>query len=470
MSQTKQSISARREIPSVDRLVRELEATDLPRAVVVEAVRRELAKLRSGVSGQENGHQPDAAHAMAQVRAALDHFRCSRIQPVINATGIIIHTNLGRSPMGEHVVAALCDAASNFTTLEYDPARGERGKRGSYVEHNLAVLCGAEAATVVNNCAAALVLILRYFAATVPRNEVIISRGELVQIGGGFRIPEILQASGAALREVGTTNQTTVEDYRRAIGPQSAMILKVHHSNFYMDGFVASPTIEQLSLIAREANIPLLHDLGSGATFDTSLLGGCEREPTPREALTAGADLICFSGDKLLGGPQAGIIAGSSIHVAALKRHPFFRALRCDKLILSALETTVDLLLSDQIQEIPIRVMMQTVPEELRRRAENIVASLSDLPVLVEIGNGRAQVGGGALPRTIIPSVTINIRPRAAPPAVQDLARRLRLGRPPVVTYIEQDWLKLDLRAVFPRQDESLQTAIRAAIMENQER
>jgi L-seryl-tRNA(Ser) seleniumtransferase len=463
MNRAKQPNTSRRAIPSVDRVVRELMTPDLPRAVIVRVARRELAKLRASADVAGNGHIPNVPDIIAQIRSVIEELRCARIQPIINATGILIHTNFGRSPMGEAAVAALSTAASSYTNLEYDLGRGERGKRGSYVEHNLAILCGAEAATVVNNCAAALVLILRQFAATAPRNEVIISRGEMVQIGGGFRIPEILESSGAKLREVGTTNQTTVDDYRRAICPQTAMILKVHHSNFFMEGFVASPTIEQISMIARQADVPLLHDLGSGATFDTTCLGQ-EREPMPREMLADGADLVCFSGDKLLGGPQAGIIAGSGTHIAALKRNPFYRALRCDKLILAALETTVDLLLSDRLHDVPIRVMMQIDPNDLEQRARNILSAISDVPVLADIGEGHAQVGGGSLPRTMIPSVTINIRPRAASMNVQDVATLLRLGRPPIVAYIEKDCLKLDLRTVFAHQDQPLAIAIRAAV------
>ncbi len=459
MSRLKLSSSPQRQIPSVDALLRELGNTDLPRAVVIRVIRRELATLRA----QSRDPQTVLPDAISNVRAALDDLKRTRILPVINATGVIIHTNLGRSPLSDAAVNALVEAASNYTNLEYDLTQGRRGQRGLYAEQSLAVLSGAEAAAVVNNCAAALVLILRHFASKAPRNEVVISRGELVQIGGGFRIPEILEASGAHLREVGTTNKTTAQDYLLAINANTALLLKVHHSNFYMEGFVESPTTAALAKVARDSMIPLLVDLGSGATFDTSQLGGNEHEPTPQQELAHGADLVCFSGDKLLGGPQAGIIAGSAEHVAALKQEPFFRALRCDKLILSALEATADLLLHEQITDIPIRSMMTLDGASLQARAQRVIDALDSLPLIAELGAGRSQVGGGSLPRTFLPSVTVEIRPIDSSHSLEELSRALRLGQPPVVARIEDGRLKFDLRTIFPRQDEALIAAIRAA-------
>jgi L-seryl-tRNA(Ser) seleniumtransferase len=319
----------------------------------------------------------------------------------------------------------------------------------------------------VNNCAAALVLILRHFAAAAPRNEVVISRGELVQIGGGFRIPEILEASGATLREIGTTNRTTIDDYRQAIsGDRAALVLRVHRSNFYMDGFVESPGVREIAELATRAEVPFVVDLGSGAMFTTEALGdggGGEHEPTPAEALAAGADLICFSGDKLLGGPQAGVIAGRAAMISALKRDPFFRALRCDKLILSALEATVDLLLAGYVEQIPIRAMMHNSIESLRPRAERIAAAISATPLKVTIVEGHAEVGGGSLPRTTIPSLAIELQPPDSI-SVITLAERLRLGRPPVIGHMADGNLHLDLRTVFSRQDDELIAAIRVSM------
>jgi L-seryl-tRNA(Ser) seleniumtransferase len=454
----KRQQAALRAIPSVDRVLRELGQVALPRPVVVAVVRRELEALRLSESPAPDG-------ALDRIRQALDDLKRTQIRPVINGAGIIIHTNFGRSPLAPQAIAALVAIGTNYNNIEYDLAAGARGGRASYLEHNLAVLCESEAATVVNNCAAALVLILRHFTATDPAKAVIISRGELVQIGGGFRIPEILQASGATLREIGATNKTTIDDYRNAIDDRAAMILRVHRSNFFMDGFVDSPSTTQLAEVSRLRQIPLIVDLGSGAMFDTSALGGGEREPTPAQALHDGADLVCFSGDKLLGGPQAGIIAGQADHIRALKNEPFFRALRCDKLILSALAATVDLHLSGKAAELPTIAMMNATVENLRERAGRILAQLRDLPAQIDIGRGEAQVGGGSLPRTIIPSVTLDLHKETMTP--EALADRLRRHDPPVIGYVSDDRVKLDLRTIFPAQDSALIAAIRAAIAQS---
>src|SRR6185436_3010479 len=292
--------------------------------------------------------------------------------------------------------------------LEYALDAGARGGRAAYLEHGLAILCGAEAAAVVNNNAAALLLILEHFCTEASR-EVVISRGELLQIGGGFRIPELLEASGARLREVGTTNQTSIRDYARAIGRDTALILKVHRSNFFMDGFVESPSTEDLAELARSKRIPFVEDLGSGAIIQTQSVEGLEHEPTPAEVIRRGVDLVCFSGDKLFGGPQAGIIVERKRMVDALKREPLFRALRCDKLILSALEATVDAYLRGD-PRIPVLEMMQVTNEALRGRAAQIVTALDGLPLTVRIGAGRAQIGGGTLPRSALASVTIDVK------------------------------------------------------------
>src|SRR5437016_5057331 len=380
-----------RKIPSVDKVVGEVGGCDLPRRVVVDIVRHELGLLRA------EKKIPNFSGVMSRVRAAIDTLQLAKIQPVINGTGIVIHTNFGRAPLDATVIESLSAVAANYNNLEYDLTSGERGHRATYLEHNLAVLSGAEATTVVNNCAAALILILRHF--TAKKKEVVISRGELIQIGGGFRIPEILEASGAKLREVGTTNKTSVNDYARALGPDAALILKVHRSNFFMGGFVESPSTETLGKLARTKRIPFVEDLGSGAIVATERIGAMEHEPTPNETLRSGVDLVCFSADKLFGGPQAGIIAGKRRHIAALKREPFFRALRCDKLILSALQATVDLYLADKSRELPALALLEVTADQLRVRAEALLAQIRDLPLRSSIGEGKAQVGGGSLPR-----------------------------------------------------------------------
>jgi L-seryl-tRNA(Ser) seleniumtransferase len=451
------SKSSLRKIPSVDKVVGEIGDCDLPRRVVVEVVRRELGLLRT------EKKIPNFSGVMSRIRAAINALQLAKIQPVINGTGIVIHTNFGRAPLGPALIESLSTIAANYTNLEYDLTSGERGHRATYLEHNLSLVCSAEATTVVNNCAAALILILRHF--TAKKKEVVISRGELIQIGGGFRIPEILEASGAKLREIGTTNKTSVKDYARALGPDTAVILKVHRSNFFMGGFVESPSTEALAKLARMKRIPFVEDLGSGALVATEKLGTMEHEPTPNETLRSGVDLVCFSGDKLFGGPQAGIIAGKRRHIAALKREPFFRALRCDKLILSSLQTTVDLYLAGKSSELPVLAMLDVTGDELRGRAEVLVAQIHDLPLHTAIGQGKAQIGGGSLPRAVISSVTLDLRPDKI--SVEDFAVRLRRGSPPIVGYLAGGKFKLDLRTIFPRQDAQVVSALRSAAQWN---
>ena len=446
-----------RKIPSVDKVVGEIGDCDLPRRVVVDVVRHELGLLRA------EKNIPNFSGVMSRIRAAIDPLQLAKIQPVINGTGIVIHTNFGRAPLAPAVIESLTAIAANYTNLEYDLASGERGHRATYLEHNLALVCGAEATTVVNNCAAALILILRHF--TAKKKEVVISRGELIQIGGGFRIPEILEASGAKLREIGTTNKTSIKDYARALGPDTALILKVHRSNFFMGGFVESPSTETLAKLARTKRIPFVEDLGSGALVATEKVGAMEHEPTPNETLRSGVDLVCFSADKLFGGPQAGIIAGKRRHIAALKREPFFRALRCDKLILSALQATVDLYLADKSRELPALAMLEVTADQLRVRAEALLAQIRDLPLRSSIGEGKAQVGGGSLPRAVISSVALDLLPDKV--SVEDFAATLRRGSPPIIGYVAGGKFKLDLRTIFPRQDAQVVSALRSAAQWN---
>jgi len=475
--------SGLRGIPSVDKLALALGDTGLPHPSVVATIRRELTALR------KHGTIPSFDDILSHLRSALEILRASRIQPVINGTGILVHTNFGRAPLGQAVMESVTRIATQYNNLEYGLTEGGRGGRAAYLEHNLALLCGAEAATVVNNNASALVLILRHICEDETRaansgsrnkrhldaprkNQVVISRGELIQIGGGFRIPEILEASGMRLREVGTTNKTSLADFARAITRETALILKVHRSNFFMDGFVDSPSTEAIAKLARNKRVPFIEDLGSGAMIQTETVPGLEHEPTPAEVLRNGVDLVCFSGDKLFGGPQAGIIAGKAKLVAALKREPLFRALRCDKLILAALEGTVDIYLrhstghlnaNDAMSHrgIPLLAMLHLSNDELQTRAEKIIAALDGSPLKAEIGQGRAQIGGGALPRSFVRSTTLDISHNRLKP--QELAARLRSHTPPIVGYIERGQLKLDLRTVFPDQDAEIVAALRAA-------
>jgi L-seryl-tRNA(Ser) seleniumtransferase len=452
----------RRQIPAVSKVLDALGPSDLPRPFVVEIVRRKLSQIRASSAISE------LEAIVARVRRSLDEFRNSKLQPVINGTGIVIHTNFGRAPLSSQAMDELHEIGAAYSNLEYDLSKGERGSRGTYVETALALLCGAEAVTVVNNCAAALVLIVHHFtrktAAAQPsaEPEIVISRGELVQIGGGFRISEIVAAAtGAKLREVGATNRTTLEDYAHAIGPKTAMILKVHRSNFFMSGFVESPSSNEIAALAKKNRVPFIEDLGSGAIIATESLGVAEHEPTPCDVLRAGANLVCFSGDKLFGGPQAGIIAGKKRFVTALKREPLFRALRCDKLCLAALQTTVDLHLNQKIGEIPALTLLQTSDDALRARAATIASSLADLPMEITIGRGRAKTGGGTLPKSNVPSVTINFLPEHS--SLAEFAANLRGSRPPVIGYIADNRFKLDLRTIFPQQDDKIISAARAA-------
>ena len=445
-------VSRLRTIPSVDKVLQSVSDMGLPRPIVVDVVRCELKELRRQKS------IPEVGTIIAHVRARLQDVQVSRIRPVINGTGILVHTNFGRAPLSPEAISALSAIGSNYNNLEYSLTDGTRGGRAAYLERGLALLCGAEAATVVNNNAAALVLILRHFCQPAAA-DVVISRGELVQIGGGFRIPEILEASGARLREVGTTNRTSSSDYARALTRQTALVLKVHRSNFFMDGFVESPSTADIAALSRRRRVPFVEDLGSGALIQTEAIEGLEHEPTPNEVIHQGADLVCFSGDKLLGGPQAGVIAGRARFIRALKQEPLYRALRCDKLILSALEATVDAYLRDEASP-PVLEMMRMSNDELRARAERMVAALDGLGLGARVGTGRAQVGGGTLPRSAMTSITLDL----AHPTLkaQELARRLRQQPLPVIAYVARGVVKLDLRTILVRQDDDVVSALRA--------
>ena len=432
-----------RAIPGVDTLLEAVADCPLPRPLVVNTIRAELAAIRKA----EN--IPDADAITETIRQRLDDLALSRLQPVINGTGVVVHTNLGRAPIAP-------PTNTGYTNLEIDLATGRRGKRAAYVEQCLAELCGAEAAMVTNNCAAALVLIVRQLTAT--KKEVVISRGELVQIGGGFRIPDILETSDAVLREIGTTNRTNLEDYVKAICADTGLLLKVHRCNFFMDGFVASPNRRELAALARKKRVPFVEDLGSGVLLPTEDWAEGHHETTPREVLKAGTDLVCFSGDKMLGGPQAGIIAGKTKHIAALKKHPFFRALRCDKLILTALQDAAETYLRAEGESLPLNQALQADPTTLKRRANKLAKALADLPLQVTVREGASQVGGGALPQATLPSITLDLVPDDM--ALKEFATRLRRAALPVIGVIQGQRFRLDLRTVFPEQDKALTQSI----------
>jgi L-seryl-tRNA(Ser) seleniumtransferase len=440
----------RRALPAVGKLIEDLSDVDLPRPLLVELIRKHLAGLR------ETRAASDFDQIIAAIRAESDQLQRSRLQPIINGTGIVLHTNFGRAPLNAAAAQRVAKIASSYSNLEYDIVSGGRGPRAAYLERSLALACGSEAATVVNNGAAALVLIVRHF--TKKKREVVISRGELVQIGGGFRIGEMLEASGARLREVGATNKTTVDDYANAIGSETALILRVHQSNFYIGGFTGQAPNEQIANLARRRRLPFVVDLGSGALSATEALGLNEHEPTPEETLRQGASLVCFSGDKLLGGPQAGIIAGKARLVSALKVDPIFRALRCDKMAFAALETTIELHLAKTPMEVPALHLLASPNGQLWVRGDKLLERLSALPLTARLVESKTEIGGGALPRSAIHSVALEISSSEFSP--NELAMRLRQQNPAIVGFVARGRFNLDLRTIFPEQDDLVVAAL----------
>ncbi|MDF1656719.1 MAG: L-seryl-tRNA(Sec) selenium transferase [Verrucomicrobiales bacterium] len=443
-------------IPAVDKVLHALtqreDIAPLPLALITREVRGAVESLREEV---KNGRTdvPEFEEFVESSAKALDSLYRSRIHPVINGTGVCIHTNLGRSPLSVKAVEGITGVGQYYNNLELDLDSGERGKRGGFLEKCLATLIGAEAATITNNCAAALILMLKHLA-NGEKNEAIISRGELVEIGGGFRVPEIMEASGTRLVEVGATNKTSLEDYEKAITPKTGMLLKVHRSNFWMDGFTHEPTTEELVALGNAHGIPVVEDLGSGAMVMTDSLAPIPHEPTASEVLNRGVDLVCVSGDKLLGGPQAGIIAGRADLVAGIKKEPFFRALRCDKLILTAMqETIVEYLGAGEKPELPLlRMLSASVEDDLMPRAKAIVDSLKEIEGL-EVGTVEtiARCGGGTMPKAEIPSLALDFHPTSM--SLPKLSKLLREQPLPVMGYIAEDRFRVDLRTVFPEQD-----------------
>jgi L-seryl-tRNA(Ser) seleniumtransferase len=411
-----------RDLPSVDELAR---GVDDPLAV--DAARRVIDRAREEIQAGV-----DPGDLAARLRNELR----PRLRRVLNATGVIVHTNLGRAPLPERAIERVAEVARGYSNLEYDLAAGERGSRQDHVTEVLRGLTGAEAALVVNNNAAAVLLAL---AALAEGREVVVSRGELLEIGDGFRIPEVLARSGARLVEVGTTNRTRAADYERAIGPDTALLLRVHQSNFRVVGFSELPSTAELAAVAARHGLPLVDDLGSG------VLAPLHDEPTVREAVGAGADLVCFSGDKLLGGPQAGIVVGRAELVERLRRHPLQRALRADKLTLAALEGTLSL-----AGDVPVLRMIREEPETVRARAEKLAAATGGT-----VEDTVARVGGGALPLAELPSFACALE--------EELAERLRRGEPPVVGVVRDGRTLLDCRTLTDDELDEVAAAVARA-------
>ncbi|HEY6605448.1 MAG TPA: L-seryl-tRNA(Sec) selenium transferase [Gaiellaceae bacterium] len=419
-----------RDLPSVDELAR---TSDDPLAV--DAARTVIARAREQLRA---GTAP--GDLAAELRAELAEARAAKLRRVINATGVIVHTNLGRAPLAAEALEHVGEVAGGYSNLEYDLESGVRGSRQDHVAPLLHRLTGAQAALVVNNNAAAVLLAL---AALAEDREVLVSRGELIEIGDGFRIPDVLARSGARLREVGTTNRTRADDYAAAVGPDTALILRVHQSNFRVVGFTEQPRLEELAALAQAHALPLVDDLGSGA------LGEIGDEPTARSSLAAGADLVCFSGDKLLGGPQAGVVAGRADLVSKLRAHPLQRALRADKLTLAALEGTLRLALDDP-NAIPVLRMLREAPDQVKARAERLADKVRG-----EVEETIARAGGGALPLAELPSFACAVE--------EELAAPLRRGQPPVVGIVRDGRLLLDCRTLTDAEADEAAAAITAA-------
>jgi L-seryl-tRNA(Ser) seleniumtransferase len=428
-----------RDLPSVDELAGdERLAGAAPRPLLVSAARSALARAREEIQAGA-----DPGDLRERVELELATARGARLRRVINATGVIIHTNLGRAPLAREALERVSAVAGGYSNLEYDLGEGGRGSRQDHVAPILRRLTGAEAALVVNNNAAAVLLAL---AALAEGREVLVSRGELIEIGDGFRIPDVLARSGARLREVGTTNRTRAADYDRAVGPETALLLRVHQSNFRVVGFTEQPRLAELVRVGRAHGLPVVDDLGSGVLVEL------EDEPSVRDALAAGADLVCFSGDKLLGGPQAGIVVGRAELVERLRRHPLQRALRADKLTLAALEATLALYLEPEraASQIPVLRMLTEPLESVRERAERLAGLVDG-----ELEETVARVGGGALPLAELPSFACAVE--------EVLAARLREADPPVVALVRDGRCLLDCRTIADAEVDEVARAVAAA-------
>lgn len=448
-----------RKLPAVDALLRLPELGLLSATVgqerVTASVRDVLLAARQQIAA--GAAAPTAAQVVALVQEQVAEVMQPSLRPVINATGVIIHTNLGRAPLSEAACAAITEAARGYNNLEYDLAAGERGSRHDHARRLLCALTGAEDALVVNNNAAAVYLIL---AALCLGREVVISRSQLVEIGGGFRIPDVLRQSGARLVEVGATNRTHLRDFTEATTPQTAAFMRVHASNFKQIGFVTMPSLAELATLAHQQGVILIDDLGSGTLLATAPYG-LAPEPTVQASVAAGADLVTFSGDKLLGGPQAGIIVGRTALISQLRRHPMARALRVDKLTFAALDATLRSYQRGQAtSELPVWQMISATVETLTARVQGWLTALQRAGIPGDIITGESAVGGGSLPGETLPTVLLAIQ-HAAPDAV---AARLRSQTPPVVCRIQRDQLLFDPRTVLPHQEADFLRVLHSAL------
>jgi L-seryl-tRNA(Ser) seleniumtransferase len=434
-----------------------------PRRLILQSVRGELARLRAQLkSGTAPDAIPDAHDLAIRVVHHLTQAATPRLRPVINGTGIVLHTNLGRAPLAETAALAAAQAARGYLNLEMELATGKRSSRQNAVREWLIQLTGAESATAVNNNAAATVICLRALA---QGKEVIVSRGQLIEIGGSFRIPDIMGVSGATLREVGTTNITRLSDYERAVGPATAALMQIHTSNFRVRGFTKAVPLKDLVKLGRRHGLPVIDDVGSGALVDFARFG-FQNEPVVRHSVAVGADLVLFSGDKLLGGPQAGLIVGRRQWIQKIEKDPLMRAFRLDKMTLAALEATLRLYLDEDqaLHQIPGLRMLGLPLSEMHQRAEHLAAQLEQIDGLafVQVSDDRAYVGGGSLPDQAMPTVVLEVQARFLED--EELARRLRCGDPAVLGRLRDGKLVLDIRTIFPDQEPALVEALRAAV------
>lgn len=450
-------MKAQRAIPSVNLILNTPHLLDLQdeygHDFCLEAVRIILAEIRDEVN--QGQALPDEAQLIKRISNYLKAESAPSLESLINASGVVLHTNLGRAPLSQSSIEAVSEIGINYSNLEYDLEKGKRGKRDIHAADLLIKLTGAEAALVVNNNAGAVMLIL---AALANRKKVCISRSQLVEIGGGFRIPEVMRLSGAKLVEIGTTNRTHLGDYQTAIEEGAKLVLLAHQSNFKIVGFTSEPSLSEITELAAQHEIPVLHDLGSGALIDPAIFG-LESELTVQKAIADGVDLVCFSGDKLLGGPQAGIIVGKAHLLDKIRKHPFYRALRADKLCLAALSATLlEYLKGSALQNIPVLNMLNRKEKDLKAKAESWQKELQAGEVIY----GESMIGGGSLPNQSLPTWLLAFKPKSA----RQFSRRLRSYESPIISRIEDNLVLVDPRTVQSTQEEVLLNQLKTALSE----
>ena len=446
-----------RDLPSVEVLLQSagklIDAYGRP--LTVDAIRLTLDEIRSRFRRDPETVLPSTDVLLARAESHLSAWTSPTLLPVINATGVILHTNLGRAPLSNATLRAMDEAARHYSNLEYDLIKGQRGSRLAHSETVLQKLTNAEAAVVVNNNASAVLLVL---SALATKKRVVISRTQLVEIGGGFRVPDVMKQSGAKLVEVGTTNKVRLSDYQEALGEPAALVMRAHRSNFKIVGFTEEPELKGIVDVAHKAGVSVMDDLGSGALLDTSKYG-LAHEPTVQESLAAGVDLVCFSGDKLLGGPQAGIIVGRKDLIDKIKKHPLARAVRADKTCLAGITATLIHYLKDEVErEIPIWRMMSLTLDQLKVRAEAWREALGQ----GDVAKSESTVGGGSLPEESIPTVVLSLNVKSP----DKFLKKLREGNPPIIARTENDKILLDPRTVFPEQDQALTSTLYSLLSE----